>query len=89
MSPFNADYIKISGHFVRTLATDQGSRAFVKALTGTARDLNQQVIAQWVEDEAAMTQLRAMGTPYGQGFFLHAPRPIGEAGALPAFAGAA
>ncbi len=76
---FDVDYLKIDGGFIRDLATDDGSnRIFVKALCDVARNLNKQVIAEWVEDREVMKVLTEMGTLYGQGFLFHRPAPLWE-----------
>jgi diguanylate cyclase (GGDEF)-like protein/PAS domain S-box-containing protein len=76
---FDVDYLKIDGGFIRDLATDDGSnRTFVKALCDVARNLNKQVIAEWVEDREVIKVLTEMGTLYGQGFLFHRPAPLWE-----------
>ena len=74
LKQFDVDYLKIDGSFVRDLASDNGSRLFVKALNDVAQGLNKQVIAEWVEDRAAVDLLVQMGTHFGQGYFFHKPR---------------
>lgn len=71
---FDADYVKIDGSFIRDLAGDHGSRLFVKALNDVALGLNKQVIAEWVEDAAAVQLLESMGTQFAQGYYFHKPR---------------
>jgi diguanylate cyclase (GGDEF)-like protein/PAS domain S-box-containing protein/excisionase family DNA binding protein len=73
LKQFDVDYLKIDGSFIRDLASDNGSRLFVKALNDVAQGLNKQVIAEWVEDAAAVDLLVRMGTQFGQGFFFHKP----------------
>ena len=74
LKQFDVDYLKIDGSFIRDLANDNGSRLFVKALNDVALGLNKQVIAEWVEDAAAVDLLVRMGTQFGQGYFFHKPR---------------
>lgn len=80
LKQFDVDYLKIDGSFIRDLANDSGSRLFVKALNDVALGLNKQVIAEWVEDPAAVDLLIRMGTQFGQGYFFHRPRPLEEWG---------
>jgi EAL domain-containing protein (putative c-di-GMP-specific phosphodiesterase class I) len=76
---FEVDYLKIDGSFIRDLATDVGSRLFVKALNEVARGLNKQVIAEWVESPEVVKLLIEMGTQFGQGYLFQKPQPL-EAG---------
>ena len=73
---FEVDYLKIDGSFIRDLATDEGSRLFVRALNDVARGLSKQVIAEWVETPEALKLLQDMGAQYGQGYMFRKPMPI-------------
>lgn len=81
---FEVDYLKIDGSFIRDLATDEGSRIFVKALNDVARELNKQVIAEWVEKPEVVKLLIDMGTQFGQGFLFQGPEPLGGISERPA-----
>jgi diguanylate cyclase (GGDEF)-like protein/PAS domain S-box-containing protein len=70
---FDVDYLKIDGSFIRDLATDEGSRIFVRALNDVAHGLDKQVIAEWVETPEALNLLLGMGTQFGQGFLFQRP----------------
>ena len=76
LKQFDVDYLKIDGNLIRSLASDEGSRLFVKALNDVAQGLKKQVIAEWVEDAAALDMLVEMGTQYGQGHFFQKPSPL-------------
>jgi diguanylate cyclase (GGDEF)-like protein/PAS domain S-box-containing protein len=81
---FEVDYLKIDGGFIRDLATDEGSRLFVRALNDVARGLNKQVVAEWVETPAVLKLLVEMGAQFGQGYLFRRPVPIEETLVLPA-----
>ncbi len=70
---FDVDYLKIDGSFIRDLATDEGSRIFVRALNDVARGLDKQVIAEWVETPEVLNLLLGMGTQFGQGYLFQRP----------------
>jgi diguanylate cyclase (GGDEF)-like protein/PAS domain S-box-containing protein/excisionase family DNA binding protein len=74
---FEVDYLKIDGSFIHDLAVDDGSRIFVKALNDVARELDKQVIAEWVETPEALKLLLEMGTQFGQGHLFQRPFPLG------------
>ena len=75
---FDVDYLKIDGSFIRDLATDEGSRIFVRALNDVAHGLDKQVIAEWVETPEVLNLLLGMGTQFGQGFLFQRPVPLIE-----------
>lgn len=70
------DYLKIDGSFIRDLATDKGSRIFVKAVNDVARGLNKQVIAEGVETPEVVKLLLEMGVQFGQGYLFQRPQLI-------------
>jgi diguanylate cyclase (GGDEF)-like protein/PAS domain S-box-containing protein len=81
---FDVDYLKIDGGFIRDLATDEGSRIFVRALNDVAHGLEKQVIAEWVETPEALNLLLGMGTHFGQGHLFQKPIPLEGGVELPA-----
>jgi diguanylate cyclase (GGDEF)-like protein/PAS domain S-box-containing protein len=68
------DYLKIDGSFMRNLSHDSVNQAMVTAMIKLARTLNFKVIAEQVEDEAAMEAARRMGVDYLQGFAVGRPQ---------------
>ncbi len=55
------DYLKIDGSFMRNLARDTVNQAMVTAMIKLARTLNFKVIAEQVEDVAALEAAREHG----------------------------
>jgi len=74
------DYLKIDGYFIRNLASDSVNQAMVAAMIKLARSLNFQVIAEHVEDLAALDSARRMGVDFVQGYQLGRPQPLPLAG---------
>jgi diguanylate cyclase (GGDEF)-like protein/PAS domain S-box-containing protein len=70
------DYLKIDGSFMRNLARDTVNQAMVTAMIKLARTLNFKVIAEQVEDSAAVEAARRMGVDYLQGFAIGRPQPL-------------
>jgi diguanylate cyclase (GGDEF)-like protein/PAS domain S-box-containing protein len=70
------DYLKIDGSFMRNLAADSVNQAMVTAMVKLARTLNFKVIAEQVEDAAALEAVRRMGVDYVQGFAVGRPQPL-------------
>jgi diguanylate cyclase (GGDEF)-like protein/PAS domain S-box-containing protein len=70
------DYLKIDGSFMRNLARDTVNQAMVTAMIKLARTLNFKVIAEQVEDDAAVEAARRMGVDYLQGYAIARPTPL-------------
>lgn len=70
------DYLKIDGSFTRNLAHDTVNQAMVAAMIKLARTLNFKVIAEQLEDTAALDAARRMGVDYVQGFAVSRPQPL-------------
>ena len=70
------DYLKIDGSFMRNLARDTVNQAMVTAMIKLARTLNFRVIAEQVEDSAAVEAARRMGVDFLQGYAIGRPQPL-------------
>ncbi len=70
------DYLKIDGTFIRNLGADSVNQAMVAAMIKLARTLNFQVIAEQVEDGAALDAAKRMGVDFVQGYHLGRPQPL-------------
>jgi diguanylate cyclase (GGDEF)-like protein/PAS domain S-box-containing protein/excisionase family DNA binding protein len=81
---FEVDYLKIDGAFIRDLASDEGSRLFVRALNDVANGLSKQVVAEWIESPEVLRILVNMGAQYGQGYLFSQPVPLEETIIVPA-----
>jgi diguanylate cyclase (GGDEF)-like protein/PAS domain S-box-containing protein len=67
------DYLKLDGSFMRNLARDSVSQTMVTAMIKLARTLNFKIIAEQVEDSAALDAARKMGVDFVQGFVIARP----------------
>jgi len=70
------DYLKIDGSFIRNLARDSVNQAMVTAMIKLARTLNFKVIAEQVEDSAALEAARRIGVDFVQGYAIARPQPL-------------
>jgi len=73
------DYLKIDGSFMRDLGRDTVNQAMVSAVVGMARTLNFRLVAEQIEDVAALEAARAMGIDFVQGHAIGRPRPLAPA----------
>lgn len=83
------DYLKIDGNFVRDIAQDPVNYAIVESINQIGHILGLKTIAEWAENQATLTRLRALGVDFAQGygvgetilvedFRLPDPTPAGE-----------
>tara|TARA_Y100000780_G_scaffold130261_1_gene117233 strand:+ start:3439 stop:6828 length:3390 start_codon:yes stop_codon:yes gene_type:complete len=72
------DYLKIDGVFVKDIATDPIARAMVASINTIGHEMGLQTVAEFVESETILEQLRELGVDYAQGFHLGHPQPLSE-----------
>lgn len=78
LEQFPADYLKIDGSFVRKLTTNQVDRAIVESINDIGHKIGATTIAEFVEDEETLEQLRAIGVDMVQGYHVARPVPLAE-----------
>jgi diguanylate cyclase (GGDEF)-like protein/PAS domain S-box-containing protein len=74
------DTVKIDQSFVRDLTVDPDDKAIVTAIVAMARSLDVEVVAEGVETEEQLAELRRLGCHRAQGFLLS--RPMNAAGVV-------
>jgi predicted signal transduction protein with EAL and GGDEF domain len=67
------------GSFMRNLSRDSVNQTMVTAMIKLARTLNFKIIAEQVEDSAALEAARKMGVDYVQGFVIARPARLATA----------
>ncbi len=73
---FSIDYLKIDGEFIRNMgATSPVERAIVASITGLAGKLGIKTIAEFVETEAILGEVKAAGIHFAQGYYIKKPSP--------------
>ena len=72
----SVDFIKIDGSFVKDMVSDPIDRAMVDAITEIGHVMKIKTIAEWVENEATLTLLKAMGVDFVQGYYLGRPTEV-------------
>jgi diguanylate cyclase (GGDEF)-like protein/PAS domain S-box-containing protein len=82
LNRFPFDALKIDRSFVDALGIEQERTAIIEAIIGMARALSLDVIAEGVENEAQLSELRRLGCDYAQGHLFSAALPPGELIAL-------
>lgn len=71
-----ADMLKIDGAFVRDMDTDPVSRATVRAISELGRELQMEVVAEWVESAEVAEALALLGVQGLQGYAIERPQPL-------------
>jgi diguanylate cyclase (GGDEF)-like protein/PAS domain S-box-containing protein len=82
------DYVKIGGHYVRSVADDPVYGTLVSAVNEVGRIMGITTIAEEVESETILQKLRALGVEYAQGTAVAQPVPLTDTEgnlALPCF----
>lgn len=70
------DYLKIDGIFVRDFEKDSINRAMVEAVAKIGRVIGIATIAEWVESETVLDQIRDIGIDFAQGYAVSRPRSL-------------
>ena len=70
------DMIKIDGTFIRNISNNSVERAMVKSICDIVSLMGKQTTAEYVEDEASLKVLHALGVDFVQGYHLGKPRPL-------------
>src|SRR6266516_3960828 len=82
LNRFPIDALKIDRSFVDALGVEQERTAIVEAIVGMARALSLDVIAEGVENEAQLSELRRLGCDYAQGHLFSRALPAEKISAL-------
>lgn len=72
---FPIDFLKIEGDFILNLMSDERDRAFVRLIAELARELSIHTVAEFVESDEVLDQVRELGIDYAQGFLVGRPAP--------------
>ena len=70
------DFIKLDRSVVAGVATDPSRRSLIQRLMSFSDDVGIAVIAEGVETQADLEELRMLSVPFGQGFHLGRPGPM-------------
>ncbi len=72
---FPIDYIKLEGDFVVNMLDDARDAAFVRSISGLARDLGIRTVAEYVESAEVLEAIHHAGIDYAQGYYVGRPAP--------------
>ncbi len=70
---FDVDYLKIDGAFVKEMHINKVDHAMVRSIHSVAEAMNIKTVAEFVENNEILTELKSIGVHYGQGLYLGPP----------------
>ncbi|MCW5314324.1 EAL domain-containing protein [Nostoc sp. KVJ3] len=70
------DYLKIDGGFVKNIIENSVDDAMVEAITRIGHVMGLKMIAEFVENDAILQRVKALGVDYAQGFGVAKAHPI-------------
>ena len=78
LKALDIDVLKIDGSFVSGVSQSRENQLFVRTLLDLARNFSMKTVAEWVDNDADATLLKALGVDYLQGFHIGKPTPRPE-----------
>lgn len=70
------NYLKIDGRFVSGFFEDPMNRAIIESIVHIAKVMQVFTIAEWVEDEETLNELKQLGVNYVQGYHIGMPEKV-------------
>jgi EAL domain-containing protein (putative c-di-GMP-specific phosphodiesterase class I) len=70
------DYLKIDGMFVKDMVDDPIDKAMVRSINDIGHVMGMKTIAEFVETDAIMEQVKEVGVDYAQGYSIGKPIPF-------------
>ncbi|MBQ4889534.1 EAL domain-containing protein [Shewanella sp. MMG014] len=74
----DVDYVKIDGQFVVNVCDDRSDKAIVSAICQLGKDMDFEVIGEFVENQNIGLLLRELGVDYAQGYAIGKPTRLME-----------
>jgi len=79
---FPVDELKIDRSFISRLGESGDARAFLHTLVQLGKTLSIETVAEGIEQEQELSEVRAEGCDYGQGFLFARPLDVADAEAM-------
>jgi EAL domain-containing protein (putative c-di-GMP-specific phosphodiesterase class I) len=75
---FPVDHLKIDGLFVKNIFKDPWNKSVIVAINNLAHALGKKTVAEFVEDDDILNELKIIGIDYYQGFGIGKPKDVSE-----------
>ena len=72
----NVDYVKIDGSFVSDMHTNPVNYALVKSINEVGHTMGKKMIAEFVENDEILDELKTLGVDFAQGYHFGKPEPL-------------
>jgi diguanylate cyclase (GGDEF)-like protein len=76
LKTLDVDFVKIDGQFVVNVCTDRRDKAIVSAICQLGKDMDFEVIGEFVETAEIGVKLKTLGVDYAQGYAINKPCPL-------------
>lgn len=76
LKQMKVDYIKIDGQFIKELGEDELDLVAVKCFQEVSQVMKIKTVAEFVENDLILNQLKEIGVDYAQGYAIHRPEPL-------------
>ena len=70
---FPIDYLKIDGDFIVNINKDKKDKAFVRSMVTLAHEMGVKTVAEFVEDQEIVDELKTLDLDFYQGYFIGKP----------------
>jgi diguanylate cyclase (GGDEF)-like protein len=67
------DFLKIDGKFIKNIDTDKNSEKITKAIISLAKEINTEVVAEFVENEKILEKIQNLEIKFAQGYYFSKP----------------
>jgi diguanylate cyclase (GGDEF)-like protein len=75
---FPVNTLKIDGSFIKDISSNVVSQSVVAAISEVARVMELETVAEYVEDEEALSLLKKLGVTWAQGYLMGVPEPFAD-----------
>jgi len=72
------DILKIDGVFVRNIVDDPMDEAMVRSINEVGHVMGMTTVAEFVDSDAIIEKLTAIGVDYAQGYHIDKPAPLAQ-----------
>jgi len=76
LKTLSVDYLKIDGMFIKDIVHDPIDRAMVRSIHEVGKVMNKIIIAEFVENNEILEELKIIGVDYAQGYGVGKPKPL-------------